>query len=376
VLFGSSPSSSGDIRGTESPDRVVEPRYHAIEECLRSGRYRGRLMDADREASCDVVYLVLSHTQPAQVVRLVDRLLAGNANAHVVVHHDYARSALDVAAFDARGVDVLRHTQAIRWGTADQLLAILRSLQWVDAHLEYRWLVFISGQDYPLRPPVEIQEFLLSSDVDAFIEKPRRITYRFHNDGGGRDFWSARYFYAYYPLPKLARILPARWAKAVRNAEVLLRSYQPLVFFWMLPRGANTMIGFRRARDPFGDDFVCYAGSDSFTWSRTTVRAVLDFARRRPDALRYYRRTIHPSESFFNSIVMSTPSLRVHEDNFRFDRFADPGTGHPDILRLGDLETLVASGNHFARKFDVSVDDEILNALDREIDAAITRARS
>lgn len=306
----------------------------------------------------------------------MDRLLANNTSAHVVVHHDYARSWLDLAAFNPRHVDVLRHTRAIRWGTYDQLLAILRSLEWIEAHLDYRWVVFISGQDYPLRPPVEIQELLLASGVDAFVEKPRHVHYRFRDDEGGRDFWSARYFYAYYPLPKLARTLPARWAKALRNAEVLLRSHQPFVFFWMLPRDENTMIGFRRARHPFGDDFTCYVGSDSFTYSRACVRTVLDFARRRPDVLRYYRRTIHPSESFFNSIVKSTPSLRVHEDNFRFDRFPDPGTGHPDILRLGDLETLLRSRKHFARKFDVTVDEEILNALDREIDAAVaTRSR-
>ena len=319
-------------------------------------------------SSADVVYLILSHVYPEQVVRLVNRLLAHNPGARVVVHHDYAHSYLDPSSLDGRRVEVIHHTEGIEWGTYSQAEAILRSLRWIEERLDYRWIVFISGQDYPLRSPVEIQDFLLASDHDAFIAKPRLVEYRSRDETGLRDFWSARYFYAYYALPRIGRRLPARAANAVQNFEVLLRSHQPFVFFWMMPRGGRTMLGIRRVHHPFNESFRCYCGSDSFTWSRKSVRVVLDFVARRPDVIACYRRSIHPSESLFNSILMNTHGLRLHYDNLRFERFAGPGAAHPDILVLGDLGILLSSGKHFARKFDAAVDDAILDALDRRID--------
>jgi hypothetical protein len=42
------------------------------------------------------------------------------------------------------------------------------------------------------------------------------------------------------------------------------------------------------------------------------------------------------------------------------------GSAHPATLRAADLPKLRASGKLFARKFDASVDSEILDLLDRE----------
>jgi hypothetical protein len=325
-------------------------------------------MDETGQRACDAVYLIHSHRQPQLVTRLVRRLLDGNPRARVVVHHDEARSHLDLVDVDHERVDVLRHTQAIEWGTADQLHAILRSLRWIDSQLDYSWLLFVSGQDYPLRPPLEIQRFLLASGYDAFIEQPRSVPWRFRDESGARDFWSTRYYYAYYPLPRLLRRLPAPLEHKLMNGLVRLRSAQPWLFFWTMPHGARTRLGIRRLRHPFREGFRCYCGSDSFTWSRKAVDAVLDFVERRPDVLGYYERTIHPSESFFNTVLLNTPGLKLALDNYRYDRFGGPEAGHPDILGLSDLELLVSSENHFARKFDVDVDAEILDALDRHIE--------
>jgi hypothetical protein len=317
--------------------------------------------------SCDVVYLILSHTNPEQVLRLVNRLVVQNEGAFVVVHHDYTRSKLDVSRLGAR-TEVLRHTQGIGWGSFELLLATLRSISWIDEHLDYRWIVFISGQDYPLLPPQQIQEFLLASDHDAFIAKPRPVDYRFRDEWGGRDFWSARYFYRYYSLPRLAHPLPRTIAKAVRNIETRIKTSQSLVFFWPMP-GPRTSLGIRRLRHPFDKDFNCYCGSQWFTLSKKSVRVVLEFANERVDVLAYYKRTILPDESFFNSLLMSRSDLDVRLESLRYLRMAPPWYAHPDVLCLADFDMLIASGQHFARKFDPSVDTRILDEVDRHIDA-------
>jgi hypothetical protein len=44
-----------------------------------------------------------------------------------------------------------------------------------------------------------------------------------------------------------------------------------------------------------------------------------------------------------------------------------PSYAHPEILRLTDLEAVLASGKYVGRKFDESVDSDILAALDRRL---------
>src|SRR5581483_3969286 len=320
--------------------------------------------------SCDVVYLILSHSNPEQVVRLAARLLRDNDSAHVVVHHDYSRSHLDASGLKA-GVDVLSHTQGIAWGSFELVLATLRSLAWVEENLDYKWLVFISGQDYPLRPLPEIQEFLLSSDSDGFIAKPRRVEYRFRDEGGGRDYWSARYFYRYYQLPPLRRSLSPAATKLVRNVEVFIRSRQPLVFLWAMPDGKGTLVGLRSIRHPFRNGFECHCGSQWFTLSRTAIQTMLRVADERPDLLEYYRRTFIPDESFFNSLLLSRRELRIRFDSLRYVRMAPPWYAHPETLTADDLEPLTTSGAHFARKFDTRVDARILDELDRRLDGQL-----
>ena len=316
--------------------------------------------------ACDIVYLIHSHKNPDQVGRLALRLLTC-PGARVVIHHDEARSHLDLPPNADGRIDIIDHTRAIEWGTFSQAEAIIRSLAWIDGHLDYRWVVFISGQDYPLCSPRDIRGFLMASDYDAFIQEPRLVRYRFQSDSGSRDFWSARYFYAYTRLPRISQGLPAAATKAAHNAMVHLRTWQPWIFHWKMAPNVATRLGVRRLRHPFRDGFRCYVGSDSFTWRCTAVRAVLAFTERRPDVIAYYRHAIHPSESLFNSILMNTLDLKIHFDNLRYDRFGNVETGHPDILRLSDLEDLLASGRQLARKFDAGIDDAILDSLDRHI---------
>jgi hypothetical protein len=90
---------------------------------------------------------------------------------------------------------------------------------------------------------------------------------------------------------------------------------------------------------------------------------VLRAARDERALMRHYRRTIVPSESFFATVLMNDPELRVSSDDRRFVSFA-PGAAHPDVLTEADLDRLMASGAHFARKFDAEADAAVLDRLD------------
>ena len=62
-------------------------------------------------------------------------------------------------------------------------------------------------------------------------------------------------------------------------------------------------------------------------------------------------------------MLHATPGLRLSGDTRRYSAWT-AGAARPAILRLADLDRIVASGADFARKFDVTVDAAVLDALD------------
>jgi hypothetical protein len=109
-------------------------------------------------------------------------------------------------------------------------------------------------------------------------------------------------------------------------------------------------------------------GSQWFTVSVRAIRSVTTFLSDNPGYVAYYRRADIPDESFFHTILRNDPTLRFVGDNRRFIRFPPPPSeGHPLVLGVDDLDDMVASGSHFARKFDGRVDPVVLDLLDRRI---------
>ena len=74
-----------------------------------------------------------------------------------------------------------------------------------------------------------------------------------------------------------------------------------------------------------------------------------------------------PDEIFFQTLVLNSPHRdSVVDANLRYIDW--PG---PRVLRADDLDALLGSGMLFARKFDETVDAEILDLLDHQIDAEL-----
>jgi Core-2/I-Branching enzyme len=87
--------------------------------------------------------------------------------------------------------------------------------------------------------------------------------------------------------------------------------------------------------------------------------------------VRFFEHVFVPDELFFQTLVLNSPHRdSVVDANLRYiDWSTTPG---PKVLRTDDLEALLGSGMLFARKFDETVDAEILDLLDRHIDAERT----
>jgi hypothetical protein len=295
-----------------------------------------------------VAYLVLSHRNPEQVLRLVGVLKEGPA-AEVAVRHDQRRFPLDPVELKELGAYLLPDDLELEWGGWSQARTILQGLQRVGELLDPDWLLVLSGQDYPLRPLAEIESFLAATELDGMLGEAWELDTSRRPEPPGDEFF-LRYAYRHYRVPR----------RTPRPPQVL----RPLTYLREYPAPLPPRIGVRRLRLPFGPDFRCYVSADWLTLNRRAMQALLRAFHAQSRLLRYYRRVAIPSESIFASLLLNDRTLDVARHNRRFVSFSSPSAPHPETLTSADLERVLASGCQFARKFDIEVDAKVLDVLD------------
>ena len=294
-----------------------------------------------------VAFLVVSHRNPRQVLRLVRALREGRDTV-VLVHHDQRREPIDAGACAAAGGRLVDYGLRVEWGNmayTDMLLAAMREL--ADG-IDPDWIAVVSGQDYPLRPLPDFERHLAESPHHALLGDLWQLDLSVEPPSPEREFY-LRYRYHHYAPPRPV-------------AAVLGRALGRRAYLRELPMGLGLRLGVKPRRHPFGPGLRCHVCSDWLTLERTAVRAVLDFTREKPDVMQHYRRTIIPSESLFATVLANDPRLSIGRAT-RLLGFED-SSPHPRTFGTGDLDELLASGMHFARKFDEGSDSRVLDLLD------------
>ena len=249
-----------------------------------------------------------------------------------------------------------------RFGVIDGLIS---SMRWLETQNKpYRWLLVMSGQDYPLRPLSELEAELAASDLDGYL----------HHFGALNETeamaepmrWSQalvdeRYLFQYALLKEDVSRLDRAILKVPRHLiEWSSRNYRLHTSFAL-------MYGRRAAETPFTADFKLYGGNYWMTISRKAVRAVLDFVDERPDIVNYFRNVIAPEEAFLPTVLANNPKLRLTRRELRYADFARTQHGSLRVLSMSDLGPVLASGCYLARKFDFKRDPDVREALDNVI---------
>ena len=284
-----------------------------------------------------IAYLVLAHHKPRQFARLVERL--NHEDASVVVHIDIKsdlpefQQALDSAGTTATFVS---DRQNVRWGDFASVRAELACLRRAVEDTDADYYVLLSGVDYPVRTPEQLQEELSSGAVymeswampEVEHNKPMSRLEYFYFPTKNRSSTPAKFLNSF-----LLRKLPKR------NVAKGLAGHQP------------------------------YGGSQWWAFPADVARGVLDFCDREPGVVRFFSRSRNPDEMFFQTIVGALPGSREMRPPLTFADWTRPEAAGsaPATLRSSDLELLRTCDRYFARKFDSDVDPDVLDAIDAEL---------
>lgn len=274
-----------------------------------------------------IVYVILAHRLPEQLERLVRRL--STPNALFLVHIN--RRSDDAVLENARGrladldnVVFLRRSK-LYWGGFGHVRATIEALDELERRsVQYDYVALLTGQDYPIKPAAKIERMLAESGGTSFMAHDR---------------------------------LPGGWADGMKR-----------ITHWHsrrvgVARGWHLHLPIRRR---FPQGLVPYGGSSYWWLSHEAVEYVQRFIAEQPRAYRFFKHVDVPDEIFFHTVVMNSPLREsVVNDELRLvDWTREP---LPWVFGAGDLETLRRSPKLLARKFDVTIDSEILDLIDSEL---------
>ena len=179
-----------------------------------------------------IAFLVMNHRPAAQLLRLLAMLRRQLPGAPIVVHHDRFGAGIEASALDRiENAHLLTSENAIRWGDFSFVDAYWRSLAWMIEHIEFDWVVLLSGQDYPIKPLSTLGDYLSAIGADAFV---RAVPISELSNVADRRNRNRRYLYQYRPLTtsSQAEQLSGRLRRRVRQGatrigrEGLLRRFR------------------------------------------------------------------------------------------------------------------------------------------------------
>ena len=276
-----------------------------------------------------LVYILLAHQLPGQLIRLVDRL--EGPDVQLLIHLDLNMPDDEVRTVH-RELAARPHVEFLRrhrctWGAFSIVESTLEGLRRCES-LTFDYAVLLNGQDYPIKSRDEIDSYLEQLAGKSIIDN-NPFPMAEWNTGG----WNRIQDYQAHDR--------RRWLRGVArvlNALPLRRPY---------PRGIHP-----------------YGGAQFWALSSPAVHYVLDFIARNPKFVAAYRFTFAADEMFFQTIVGNAgESVPRVGDAVNFLEWDRPGL----TLTSDDFPTLAQTYHLYARKFDMRVDAAVLDMIDKEL---------
>lgn len=286
---------------------------------------------------------VLAHKNVCQLNVFVEQLLSYEGS-YVFIHIDKKAQvdAADVIVSDR--VVIVPKRIDVAWADitiVDATLLLMRSI--IEHEKQFDWISIHSGLDLAVRPMVDFAEYLKDSTYMGYIESTPLPIFAWGRMGG-IDRVQLSY-------PKYLRQRPKRYG----IVWLMLHVYR-----WAF---AHKLIGVQQR----ASDLEYFGGSNWFTLQIDVVANLLKYLDNHKEYRAHFANVLHPDEIFFQTLINKIYSSKKislnYTDNLRYIDWS--GTrksemGAPATLTSDDIKEIETSGKFFARKFDISVDMDVI----------------
>jgi hypothetical protein len=278
-----------------------------------------------------LAHLILIHKNPHQVLRLIKQLLKEDSD--IFLHIDKKTNAEPFLNLiqDSR-VKFIKERVDVAWGGYSQIKATKAGIKEIlMSDTQYNYINFISGQDYPIKKINLFYEFLKTNNGREFIEfhpaeeRPlatRRRLYRYHLPD--------QKFKGKYIIQSIMNMILTKKEFPIKNFE----------FVWK---------------------------AQWFTITPDAAKYVISFLKSNPQVETFFKFCWGTDELVFQSILYNSPFKEsIYNNNLKYTVW-EKDNPSPETFRLKDFDALSKTDKFFARKFDINIDEDILNKIDNAI---------
>ena len=321
-----------------------------------------------------IAILLLVHKFPEQLMRLLKRL--DDERFDFYIHVD-AKSNMDTFMFIEKHI---RNSQ-VYW-VKNRVKTYFNDFSLVEATCNtmkeacseenYLYYVLLTGQDYPIKSNDIIYKKLSESYPTSFIDM-----YGVDEACSVGVKWVKKIGYSYFSQSirkKLLNIVGCKfyYSSNGRTIKIVPKVYDKLM----------TILRYSPRKQIQKTEYDYSAGSHFWMLPDVSVQHVIDKFDHDKSINAIFHHIAAPEESYFQTILSSAPNLKLPKgmlnqfenarkemDNpaLRLIKWYENGihtNGHPAIWTIEDKQMIDAAEALFARKFDMSIDCNILDYLD------------
>jgi len=306
---------------------------------------------AGTASNMKIAYLILAHRYPEQLFRLVDRLETKNVCFFIHVDKKVDAVLYQFIRDHFAGKSNVHFIKRFKcywagFGIAQATLQGIKEI--VESGLDVDYIALMSGQDYPIKSNAFIQQYLSDRAGTSFIEHLAYPHHSWESEKGGLDrvekwhFVRQNFCHSYpnrdfFGKGKLRYLNPI-WNKVRFHVPAFKRTF---------PLGMQP-----------------YGGAQFWCLYKKHFRHVYNFVHQHPEYVTFFRYVFVSDEILVQSIIGNANfGSEIHNDTLHFVEWLRPGA----TLYTSDKENIFSTHFLFARKFDATVDENIMDIIDREI---------
>nr|WP_314559585.1 beta-1,6-N-acetylglucosaminyltransferase [uncultured Capnocytophaga sp.] len=305
-------------------------------------------------------YLILAHKNPQQLARMVNALNDGQAKFFIHIDANAAIEPFE-ALLEGGDIVLLKERERCVWGDFSIVRATIRLMEEAAQLGSKGFFILMSGQDYPIVDAQSLNVYLQEHQDTNFIDYLPL-----------EEKWRAKMVkdkVEHYHILHSARRGDSNCYAPFYHSSL----FQKGRTLWHLLKGRLSVGNFKRlCRLPKREPLFAqqYAGSQFWAFCESTFYEVLGYIRAHSRELElYYEYTSSSDEVFFHTILLNMEHGAI-KPSLTYVNWERKGVPLPVLFKREDFgELRLQKGKFFARKFDVDVDEGILDELDKVLNS-------
>lgn len=292
-----------------------------------------------------IAYFISAYKLPDQVVRLVKKLNTADTQFFIHVDKKTKREVFDRIKLPLANLENVIFIKRVKcnWGREGLVKATLEGIRIaLKSEMHFDYLFALTGQCYPIKSNQHIFEKVELSDHKSYITMKRVDDCLSNANNVKRSLFC--------------------WHIWLGNLELILPSFNSFhngLINKIWNRLSNNFSWGRSL--PY--HLLPYYGGSYWCLDRESVEYIGKFLIEHPRYLPFFRFTSGPDEFFFQTILMNSYLAdRCINDDLRYKKYL--GKANPRILTVTDFSDFMATENLFARKFDHTIDADVLDLID------------